>query len=121
MDMNTSEQSYIVLVDGKCVLCDTFAQFIISRDDNSKFYFGTQQEAFGQNLLASHGILNDLKTIILISKFNNHISIHTKSEAILRILKELNFPWSLSSFFLYVPTFLRDFIYEQVIRFLIYF
>lgn len=106
--------SSVVLVDGECVLCDGFARFVAGRDDRGVFVFETQQSNAGQQILKLYDLPLDLKTIILVETSGKIEQCSIKSTAVLRILSQLNFPWSLAWCCLAVPQIIRDWLYVRV-------
>ena len=80
------ERKQIILFDGVCNLCDGFVQFVIKRDPNAQFSFGTLQSSEAQRLLASIDLEPaDLKTVIYLKDGKEM----TRSTAALTILKDL--------------------------------
>ncbi|GMH43920.1 hypothetical protein BSKO_11854 [Bryopsis sp. KO-2023] len=104
----------MILIDGECVLCDGFTQFVAARDTQGIFFFETQQSNAGQQLLKIYDQPMDLTTVILIEKGAKTERCHVKSTAVLRIMRLLGFPWSLLAMFLILPVFLRDWAYGMV-------
>ncbi len=101
----------IVLFDGVCNLCSDSVKFIIRRDRAGKFKFASLQSPRGRELCAANGINpDDLSTMVYVDPS----TAYTKSDAVLRIARELSGPTKLASLFLIVPKFIRDPLYRFV-------
>lgn len=110
--MNNSE-SYIVLFDGVCNLCNSIVQFTIKRDPKGKFKFAALQSEKGQALLKKFDLPTD--------DFNSFVFINgnkyfLKSSAGLHVLKELGGVYKLFYVFIILPIPLRDFIYNMIAK-----
>lgn len=111
--MNDNQQSSnILLIDGDCMLCNGFLQFVLKNDHQEQYHFAALQSTVGQQLLLEYKLpLGSLKSIVLIE--NGKAYRH--STAILRTLKGLKW-WGK---FLYyagslLPRSIRDFLYEWI-------
>ena len=103
----------IILFDGVCNLCSGFMKFVYQRDKKGIFKFAWIQDESAAGLLRQQnqaGAIND--TIVLIENGN----IYEKSEAFLRIMRRLRFPWPLMTVTVLVPRVVRDQIYDWVAR-----
>jgi len=101
----------IILFDGVCNFCNFWVNFIIDRDKNDKFRFAALQSEASQDLLQQFNLsTTDFDTFILIEGKK----YYTKSTAALRIAKHLNFPINILYYFIFVPKFIRDYIYSLV-------
>lgn len=101
----------IILFDGVCNFCNFWVNFIIDRDKNDKFRFASLQSEASQDLLQQFNLsTTDFDTFILIEGKK----YYTKSTAALRIAKHLNFPINILYYFIFVPKFIRDYIYSLV-------
>lgn len=101
----------IILFDGVCNFCNFWVNFIIDRDKNNKFKFAALQSEAGQNLLQKFKLsTTDFDTFIFIEGEKYYM----KSSAALRIARHLNFPFNVLYYFIFVPKFIRDYIYSLV-------
>lgn len=99
----------IILFDGECILCQKIVQFIIKNDPNGKFKFSTLKSEIGAELLKLFGLNSEkLNTLVFIQKDKYFL----KSSATLHVLKVLGGFWKIFYAFIFVPKFLRDFIYD---------
>lgn len=104
----------IVLFDGVCNLCNKFVSFIFKRDFKNKFRCAALQSETGMKLLQSFNLYPaNINTIILI----DGDKYFTKSSAFLRIIKKLGFPWSSLYFFIIIPPFVRDAVYNVIVKY----
>lgn len=101
----------IILFDGVCNLCNSGVQKIIEKDDKNLFQFASLQSNFGQEFLQK----NNLST----EEFNSMILIdgdkfYTRSDAALKIGKELKGIYKFSGLLLWIPKFIRNTVYDFV-------
>lgn len=103
----------IILFDGVCNLCNGFVNFIIPRDRENKFQFGSLQSSKVQELLKHyHYYTTELSTVVLVE---NH-QLYTQSTAVLKILRKMGGPWPLLYGFIIFPRFFRDFVYNLIAK-----
>ncbi|PJA06564.1 MAG: thiol-disulfide oxidoreductase [Flavobacteriales bacterium CG_4_10_14_0_2_um_filter_32_8] len=103
-------QNNIILFDGDCNFCDYWIRFIIKRDKKNIFRFASLTSDFGKHYITIHQITID--SIILIENG----TVFIKSTAALKISKHLFGLWKAAYFFIILPTFLRDFVYDVVAK-----
>lgn len=109
----TVTENKIILFDGVCNFCNSSVNFIIDRDKRSIFRFASLQSDFGQKCLNDFKLPTEsFSTLILVSNGK----YFTRSSAALRIAKELSFPYNLTSAFIVIPPFIRNFFYDIVSR-----
>ena len=103
----------IVFFDGVCHLCNGFVDFLIQNETaQTKLSYAPLQGTTAQQYLPETDQKN-LATVIFLSDGK----LFKKSEAVLRILREMKLPFSLfGSLGFLVPRFLRDLIYDFVAR-----
>ena len=103
----------IILFDGVCNLCNSTVQKVIENDVKNQFKFASLQSEFGQNFLEKNHLGKDeFKSIILI----DGDEFYTKSDAALRIGKELKGIYKLSGLLFIVPKFIRNSVYDFVAK-----
>jgi len=103
----------IILFDGVCNLCNASVLFVIERDKKNVFQFASLQSSFGQQVLKKHQLSSsDFDSMILLQDG----TIHQRSDAALRIAKELSGAWKLLYGFIIVPRFIRNGVYNFVAR-----
>ncbi|MVO98032.1 DUF393 domain-containing protein [Paenibacillus sp. N10] len=103
----------VLLIDGPCNLCQAISRFVIRRDPGMRFRFASIQSAAGQELLARFGLSqNDLDTFVMVMDG----SFYIKSDAALRVFKELGGMWPLLYGGIIFPLFLRDKVYDVIAK-----
>ncbi len=103
----------IILFDGICNLCNGAVQFVIRHDREANFRFASLQSETGQRLLAEHQLQQaDFNSFVLIDENQ----IFTKSTAALRVAKKLPGVISLLGGFIFVPSFIRDSVYDLIAK-----
>ena len=103
----------IILFDGVCNLCTGFLQFVYIRDPKGVFKFTWIQEDIGKDILCWLDKSTDIyETIIFIEKGKAFY----KSDAFLKIVRLLKFPWPVLTAGYLLPRFVRDRIYDWVAR-----
>jgi predicted DCC family thiol-disulfide oxidoreductase YuxK len=103
----------IVIFDGNCVLCSSFAQFILRVDRRHRFRLMTAQTPLGAALYAHYGLFDDdYRTNILLEDGR----VWLKSDGSIRIFVGLGFPWSMAAIGKVLPRSLRDLLYDVVAR-----
>ncbi|MEB8579570.1 thiol-disulfide oxidoreductase DCC family protein [Bacillus cereus] len=99
----------IVLFDGECNFCNQSVQFIIKRDTIGNFQYASLRGDVGRELLERYNIDVNIESIVLIK----HSKYYIKSDAVINICKELDYPWKLAVFLLLIPKFIRNFLYDK--------
>ncbi len=101
----------IILFDGVCNFCNYWVNFTIDKDEKNIYKFAALQSEQGQILLQQYN-LNPTKidSFILIRGEN----VFTKSTAALMISRTLSGPVKIIYPFIFLPKFLRDFIYGLI-------
>ena len=108
-----SDPYAIIVFDGECAFCNGSVNWIIRHDPAVRFRFAARQSPAGQRLLAEHGLPPEgIESLILI----DGPDVATHSTAVLRIAKQLSFPWKLAGLFLLVPRPIRDLLYRGVAK-----
>lgn len=103
----------VVLFDGVCRLCSVWARFLLRFDTGRRFKLATMQSDEGQAILSFYGLpLDNYETLLLVE--NGGVS--GKSDAVLRIVRQLPFPWPILACFRLLPRALRDWLYDQIAR-----
>ena len=101
----------IVFFDGVCGLCNQTVNILIGMDSGSQLRFSPLQgEA------AVHTLPKDLRSDLDSIAYLRGSEIHTRSTAVLYILRDLGGIWYFISFALWIPKPLRDVIYNWVAR-----
>lgn len=108
------EGKHIVLFDGVCNFCNDSVRFIIKRDKNDLYRFASLESGLGQQLTSERGIdTRQVDSIILIQPGEAY---YIKSDAALEIAKNLSGLYPLLGVFQYLPTGLRNLIYDYIAK-----
>lgn len=103
----------IVVFDAKCLLCDSWVQFLLRHDRRGAIRFASIQGQTGRALLAGAGLqVEGLETLLVVDGTRSWQ--HTA--AILRVLHALGWPWRLAWAGWLVPAPLRDALYRAIAR-----
>ncbi|MCG3166880.1 MAG: hypothetical protein POELPBGB_02663 [Bacteroidia bacterium] len=103
----------VILFDGVCNLCNSSVQFIIKRDKKNIFRFASIQSEFGQRVIKRFGLAD--KNIDSIILFEND-SVKIKSDAVIKIARQLGGIYSLLYVFNIIPEFIRNSVYDIIAR-----
>lgn len=114
-----------------CNFCNGLVTWIIERDPKGKFKFCSLQSEIGHEYLDKYKLPKDLSTIVLIEpgnhtytkwvnwKFIEIVShnnlfffLNNRSDAVFRILSQLDSPFAYLSFLRYTPRCIRDLGYD---------
>ena len=100
-----SNTNHIVLFDDVCVLCNSFAKFIINKDKKDIIRFSALQS---QTAVAFRDkLVQQIDSIVLIE---NSKKIYYKSDAVIKIFAILNYPTWFCKILEVIPKSIRDFI-----------
>jgi predicted DCC family thiol-disulfide oxidoreductase YuxK len=103
----------VILFDGICNLCNASVRFVVRRDPTGMFRFASLQSERGRRLLRGNGLpVDDLSSIVLVDDERCYV----KSDAALRIVRALRWPWPVLVVFSIVPRRVRDCLYEYIAR-----
>jgi predicted DCC family thiol-disulfide oxidoreductase YuxK len=104
----------VIVFDGKCVLCSTFAQFILRKDHRARFRLLAAQSELGNALYRHFGLDTvSYETYVLLQDGKAYF----RSEATIRILDGLGGTWSLlAKSARLLPAPLRDALYNVIAR-----
>lgn len=108
-----SRYERVIVFDGVCNFCNAFVNFVIDRDFEAVFKFGTLQSPPAQHILTQlHLPTREYETFLLLENGK----IFTKSTAALRILRSLHGVWPWLYAFILIPRPLRDLVYSFLAR-----
>lgn len=93
----------IIFFDEICVLCNSFAKFILDEDLHERYLFGALQ---GQTIkkFTSQPIDNSMKSIV----FVENGKVYKESEAAIRIISNLGGMWRIAEILRMIPVSVRD-------------
>lgn len=101
----------ILLFDGVCNLCNGFVQFVVPRDPAGRVRFASLQSDEGRHIMELAGVDPDQRESVVLVEAGE---VYTKSDAVLRLARHLDGPWSLAPLATVVPRFVRDRVYDTV-------
>lgn len=102
-----------VYFDGVCNLCNGWVRFLRKHDKQQKLKILSLQSEDAKRVLGATPELLSLQTIV----FTTDSEMYFASDAVIMILKELNFPYSwLGTIFKYIPKSLRDKVYFYIAK-----
>lgn len=104
----------VIIFDGNCVLCSSFAQFILKEDRRARFRLLAAQSELGTSLYRHFGLDPvNYDTYVLLQDGKAYF----RSQASIRILDELVGAWSLvAKSARLVPAPVRDALYNAIAR-----
>lgn len=101
----------IVLYDGVCGMCNRFVQVLLDLDRDGRFAYAPLQGETADALRAEHpDIGTEIDTIVYVEEG----AVHQRSDALLRIARQLRFPWRVAVIGRILPRPLRDVLYRFV-------
>ncbi|MCL6415816.1 thiol-disulfide oxidoreductase DCC family protein [Aestuariirhabdus sp. Z084] len=101
----------VILFDGLCKLCNAWANFIIEKDSHHCFKLCSVQSRQGQEILIHFELPTDqFETMLYVADDQ----CFTKSDAFLRIMNKLQYPWKLLILFRLIPRPIRDWCYDRI-------
>ncbi len=103
----------IVFYDGDCGFCNKSVQFILRFEKDKSIQFAALQSSFAERYFEENLLPKpDLSTFY----FSDGDELFEKSDAALRVAKNLKFPVSLVRFFWIIPQFIRDKVYDFIAK-----
>ena len=116
-DMNLEEisglrsEDPVILFDGICNLCSGWTRFVLRFDGARRFKLCTLQSEAGQAILRAAGLpTSDFRTVVLVRAGK----VWLKSDAVLAVVSDLSFPWSMAGVLRILPRWIRDRAYDFV-------
>lgn len=101
----------IIFFDGVCNLCNGTVNFLIKIDKRKIFRYSPLQSDFAKEKLRGIDLhTNNFQTIILL--LNDHY--YFRSEAIIKIFEQLEFPWRILAALKFLPRKFRDVVYKII-------
>ena len=109
----SDEFSYdrIIFYDGECGFCNSTVQFILKKRSKD-FYFVSLQSDKAKKLLEPHSVIIEVDTIYYLKQD----ILSERSNAALRILRDIKGLYPLLQIFYLIPRFLRDAIYNSIAK-----
>ena len=105
------QQENILFFDGKCNLCNSFVDFLVRRNRDSKLKIASLQGKTALRLLPRYHVQN-LNSVVLYKKG----VILDQSNAALEAIMLLSPKWKFLWLFYIFPKFVRNFIYQLIAK-----
>lgn len=105
------QQHNIVLFDAICVLCNSWAKFLIQHDQQKKFKLASVQSPLGEAILKHYKMSTDNYTTMVVIYDGQR---YLESTALLKVMQHLGMPFSLLCAGYLMPQAIRDFLYRGV-------
>jgi predicted DCC family thiol-disulfide oxidoreductase YuxK len=103
----------VLVYDGVCGLCDAVVRFALRHDRRGRIKFAALQSPVGERIRVWAGVTADGPgTMIVVERG----SAYTRSSAVLRLARNLNWPFPLLFCGVIVPRVLRDAVYNFIAR-----
>ena len=100
-----------VLYDGDCQFCNKWICFVKSKLQNNEISFIPFNSIEGIEIIEKFQVKNQNSVVYI----KNNI-VFFKSSAVLKICRQLKFPYNLLYFFTILPAFLLDFCYDFIAK-----
>jgi predicted DCC family thiol-disulfide oxidoreductase YuxK len=103
----------LIVFDGVCVLCSSFARLVARFDRQKLFRFATAQSPFGQSLYRRYHLrTDDYETnIVIIAGV-----AHQRLDSIIAVLDALGWPWRAARLLYLLPRPARNWLYSFLAR-----
>ena len=101
----------IVLFDGECNFCNTWICFLKSKLQKNKISFIAFKSIEGIKIIEKYKLKNQNSIAYI-----ENDTFFFKSRAVLKICKQLKFPYHLLQVSKIIPTFLLDFAYDFIAK-----
>ena len=101
----------VILFDGVCKLCNGWSRFIIRFDQARQFKLASVQSPEGQAILQYFNMPLDHFDTMLLVEGNQ---AHEKSEAFLRVVRHLPWPFRVALLWRIFPKPVRDWMYDRI-------
>ena len=103
----------IVFFDGVCLLCEGSVQFLLERDGERRLQFATLQGETARALLGEESA-QALESMVYLVEDAAGARRYERSDAVLRILRDLGGIWRVIGWLRIVPRPLRDAVYRRI-------
>ena len=100
----------IIIVDGKCVLCNSITKWLIKKDKNKIFEIASLESKYIKKNFQN---IYNVDSVAVVDSFGN---VFQKSLAILYILKKIDKLFWIQMLIKLLPLFLTNFFYDLVAK-----
>jgi predicted DCC family thiol-disulfide oxidoreductase YuxK len=103
----------LVVFDGVCVLCSSFARFILKRDKSFAFRLATAQSPLGQAIYRHYGLdAQEFESNLVLVEGRAYVKLDT----VVVVAELLGGPWRALAVLRLLPRILGDLVYDRVAR-----
>jgi len=107
----------LVLFDGVCGFCDRAVRWLLARDPDGRLAFAPLQGETAAALRARHPeIPEEADTVVYVETLGEAERVFLRSEAVFRLLGQLDGPWRCLAWLRWVPRPLADRCYRVFAR-----
>ena len=106
----------VVLFDGACAFCNATVRWTVKRDPLARLRFAPLASAAARRVVALGDPDCDFDSLPDAIVLVDRAGVHTASTAVLRLARNLRFPWPALTVALLVPRPLRDAVYQVFAR-----
>lgn len=108
----------LLMYDGTCGLCNACVRLLLRIDKAGTLRFAPLQGPTAQGILRERGLpTEDFDSLILVPDFPQKNGPHwSRTDGVLRVLKELGGVWRVVAWLRVIPAWLRDPLYKVVAR-----
>ncbi len=111
--MVTKENIPVLLVDSHCAICNRSVQFIRKHQGNSKILFRSLHSDEGKKYLKKYDFPENYDRSLVYLWQNK---AYTRSDAALKVTRNMKLPFRLLQVFLILPRKFRDSLYDLLAR-----
>lgn len=112
MRMDDPGRHPVILFDGHCGLCNASVRFVLRHEVRPDFRFAPLQSGWAQAQAKGALDVDQLNTVYLVDSEG----VHARSDAVLRIARQLRPPWRWLAVCLMIPRPVRDAVYRLIGR-----
>jgi predicted DCC family thiol-disulfide oxidoreductase YuxK len=98
----------VLLYDNGCGVCHWAVRFVLRNDSRGRFRFAPLDSAAGRRLLGQYAVNQTTDSVVLIVDARAFI----RSDTVIRVLRELGWPWRAMGVAAILPKSWRDAVYD---------
>jgi predicted DCC family thiol-disulfide oxidoreductase YuxK len=105
-----SSEQLLILFDGYCNLCSGVVDFLLKHTRKNQFIFIPLQSETGKEMIQKYKLSENFDSVILIAGGK----VFSESDAALKIVCSMQFPWKIMFVFRIIPRPVRNKIYRII-------
>ena len=103
----------VIFFDGYCCLCNAWLRFVLRHEREAYFQFAPLQSLAARQQLQAFGYdTTDLSSVVVLEQGQ----LYLKSDAALKVLSHMRWPYRATRVFVFLPRRLRDWVYDLIGR-----